>query len=113
MRLFTDVLLAAGLIALGACPGPTTTCYSYCGDMSLVSSTCADAGQAAQCSSAAVQPFSGSTTVNGFSLDYCSSFTTDAGVTVDAGCVPPTLECVATGCQQSFDCTKVASCTLL
>jgi hypothetical protein len=96
---------------LGACSSPTsTTCYSYCSDMTTVASSCTAAGQAAQCNSAVVQPFSGSTTVNGLSLDDCTSYTNDAGVLVDGGCTPPTLTCVASGCQQSFNCMLVTNC---
>ena len=112
MRPSIRVLLSAALFATVACGSPGTTVYSYCSDMAVVSSSCADAGQAAQCSSAVAQPFSGPTTVNGLSLDYCTGSTNDAGVVIDGGCMPPTFECIASGCKQPFDGTQVASCTL-
>lgn len=111
MRSAFVFVLASALLGAAACSN-TTTCYSYCSDSTAVTAACTDAGQAAQCSSATVQPFTGSTTVNGFSLLDCITYTNDAGMLVDGGCTAPTYECVSSGCKQNFDCTQVPNCTL-
>lgn len=110
MRLVAMVVSVSAVLYASSCSN-TSTCYSYCSDSAAIAVACADAGAVAQCSSATVQPFSGSTTVNGLSLDYCTSYTNDAGVFVDGGCTPPTFECVSTGCKQNFDCEQVPNCT--
>src|SRR5256885_13692647 len=102
MHDFSVVARSIVLVFAAVCCGPTSTCYSFCSDMSLVSTTCTAAGQAASCGSATTQAFSGPTTINGQSLAYCVG---------DGGCTPPRYTCIASSCARSFDCTTVTSCT--
>jgi hypothetical protein len=89
MRFVRAILMAATSLALGACSNSNSTTCNVCpGYIALNTGACATEGQTAMCASASIHQI----TTGG-----CGS--TDAG----------NIACVATNCQQAFDCTKVVA----